>query len=123
MNHIAAWATKNNLLLNKSKTKEIIFTKNKRVVIPSVVEGRERVESLKNLGVTLQSNLTMKDHVTDVISTCTNMVYALNMLRSHGLNQVALQQIFILHFKNFIQNHVCLAGLGWSCRAVGTNTD
>ena len=36
----------------------------------------------------------MKDHVTDVISTCTNMMYALNMLRSHGLNQVALQQIF-----------------------------
>ena len=94
MSHIAAWATENNLLLNKSKTKEIIFAKNKKVVIPPVVDGRERVECLKKLGVTLQSNLTMKDHVTDVISTCTNMVYALNMLRSHGLNQVALQQIF-----------------------------
>ena len=93
MNHIATWATENNLLLNKSKTKGIIFVKNKKVVIPSEVDGRERVGSLKKLGVTLQNNLTMKDHVTDVISTCTNMVCALNILRSHGLNQIFTSKI------------------------------
>ena len=62
--------------------------------MPPAVDGRERVGSLKRLGVILQNNLSMKDHVTDVISTCTNMVYALNMLRSHGLKQDGLQQIF-----------------------------
>ena len=94
INHIATWAAENNLVLNKLKTKEIIFTKNKKVVMPPSVDGRERVGSLKKLRVILQNNLSMKDHVTDVISTCTNMVYALNMLRSHGLKEEGLQQIF-----------------------------
>ena len=30
MSHITTWATENNLLLNKSKTKEIIFAKNNK---------------------------------------------------------------------------------------------
>ena len=62
--------------------------------MPPAVDGRERVGSLKKLGVILQNNLSMEDHVTDVISTCNNMVYALNLLRSHGLKQDGLQKIF-----------------------------
>ena len=59
--------------------------------MPPAVDGRERVGSLKKLGVILQNNISMKEHV---ISTCNNMVYALNLLRSHGLKQDGLKKIF-----------------------------
>jgi hypothetical protein len=48
MDHIGEWAVKNNLILNKSKTKMMIFSKG-RTQPPPPIEGIERVATFKKL--------------------------------------------------------------------------
>ena len=60
LDHIAAWATENNLTLNTSKTKEVIFYDSRRrhsVQSPPLLPGVARQFTLKILGVTLSSHL------------------------------------------------------------------
>ena len=55
LEHIRKWATKNNLTLNRAKTKEILFRANVRpgdnTQIPPACQDIERVTSLVALGV------------------------------------------------------------------------
>ena len=53
-----------------------------------------RVSSIKLLGVTLAENLSMEEHITDVISTSSRALYALRILRSHGMNDADIQTVF-----------------------------
>jgi hypothetical protein len=97
VNNIEAWARTNNLTLNRLKTHEIVFTDTRRrrqVQQPPTIDGIARVTSLKILGVTITSGLSASDHVRGVISTCSQTVYALRVLRAHGMCSEALQAIF-----------------------------
>jgi len=49
---------------------------------------------LKVLGVTLTNGLSVSLHVQNVITTCAQTLYALRVLRAHGLCDSALQIIF-----------------------------
>ena len=63
LHYIKQWATANNLHLNQSKSAEIIFlsrgTRSIHVAPPSLLTGIKRVNSIKALGVTLSSELSM----------------------------------------------------------------
>ena len=85
----------NNLILNKKKTKEIVFhNRGRKPMIPPPTDGIERVTKLVKLGVTIQDSLSMKEHINAVLSSCTNMLYAMNILKMHGLPPSGLQQVF-----------------------------
>jgi hypothetical protein len=45
------------------------------------------------LGVTLQSNLRMDAHISEVLSGCSSSLYALRVLRNHGLPPAALHEV------------------------------
>ena len=94
LENIENWALANNLTLNKSKTKEIIFIKSRNDILPDPTVGIERVTSLKLLGVTLQNKLSMKEHVDSLITKCTNLLYPMNILRAHGMNLDGLQEVY-----------------------------
>ena len=51
---------------------------------PRIVPGAERVNSIRVLGVTISSDLSMTPHLTEVLSSCASSMYALQVLRSHG---------------------------------------
>ena len=74
----------------------MIFTKprdrNKSTVTTLV--GIERVTSLKVLGVTLSGNFSMTEHVAERIASSGQCLYALKILRSHGLDRECTQLIF-----------------------------
>ena len=53
-----------------------------------------RVSSLKVLGVTLTDRLSVTAHVDDVVSSSARSMYAISVLRSHGMETSALQQVF-----------------------------
>jgi len=60
LDHIAAWATENNLTRNTSKTKEVIFYDSRRrhsAQSPPLLPGVASEFTLKILGVTLSSHL------------------------------------------------------------------
>ena len=95
LEQVAFWALKNNLCLNKSKTKEIIFRRARLGQnIPPPTEGIERVSSLKILGVVMQSNLSMNNHIDALLLECINLLYPMNILRSHGMQQNGLYEVF-----------------------------
>ena len=86
LSNITLWAAENNLNLNASKSYEIIFKKPRsRVADPPPTPSITRVTSLKVLGVTLQNNLSMQDHVKNLVSKAGQSMYALKILKSNGL--------------------------------------
>jgi len=97
MDHIGEWAERNNLVLNRSKSAEIVFTdsrKRRSVVPPSPLPDIARVQSLKVLGVTISSSLSLSEHVNSVISSCACSQYAIKVLRAHGLCDTASQEVY-----------------------------
>ena len=86
LKHISAWASENNLKLNETKTRQIVFKRKNcknESVIP--VAGVELVNELKILGCTLQSNLRMEAQVQKIVTKCSQTMYALNKLKVYGL--------------------------------------
>ena len=96
--HIQTWAAENNLMLNCSKSKEIIFTargkRGKSVQLPSPCLDIERVSSQRVLGVIVNDQLTATDHVSNILASCNSLLYALRILRSHGIPDTSLYDVF-----------------------------
>ena len=91
------WSRANNLTLNQAKSVAVIFRDNrKRRFTPSTspLQGIARVTLLKVLGITLSDRLSVTAHVDDEIGSCARSMYAISVLRSHGMEASALQQVF-----------------------------
>src|SRR6218665_1505630 len=73
----------------------IYIRRNKKALPPttSTIAGAERVYSMRVLGVTINQHLTMSDHVDNLIASGASSIYALRMLRSHGLQHKQLQLV------------------------------
>jgi len=85
-------------MLNCSKSKEIIFAargkRGKSVQLPSPCLDVERVSSLRVLGVIVNDQLTATDYVSNILASCNSLLYALRILRSHGIPDTSLHDIF-----------------------------
>ena len=95
------WAEKNNLRLNCAKTKEIVFRpKGKRGTVvaqrrsrPAPCDSNERVSTLTMLGVVLNEQLTAADHVSRLLTSCSRLLYALRVLRNHGVTAESMADV------------------------------
>jgi hypothetical protein len=96
LDNICDWAENNNQKLNRSKSTEIIFFRSKLSSgnLPPVLNGITRVKSLKVLGVTITDKLRVDDHVDITLKHCVQSLYALHVLRTHGLPDKAIQLVF-----------------------------
>ena len=77
---------------------------------PPTLSGIERVDSLKVLGVTVTNSLSASDHIRGVITKCAQTLYALRVLRAHGMCDSALQDIF----RSVIVAKLLYASSAWS---------
>ena len=80
-----------------AKTREIVFRNPRRKTAatpPPSLPGISRDNSLKILGVTITSHLSASDHIRQVVSGSTQLLYALCVLRHHGLTAAGLHTIF-----------------------------
>ena len=92
------WAMANNLLLNTKKSQEMVFRRPRerasgRVVVPELPDVA-RVSSMKILGVVISSNFSMEQHVQTIITSSGQALYALRVLKSHGMSEGSLQSVF-----------------------------
>lgn len=113
MQNVESWASQNNLNLNRSKTSEIVFYNRRRILSyqqPSEVSDIKRTTTIKILGVTFTSNLSMSTHVQNVINSCSQTLYALKTLRVHGLPSDALKNIY----RSVVVAKVMYAACAWS---------
>lgn len=90
---INSWAASNNLRLNQGKSKEMIIQRRREDIQPAALIGLNRVSSMKILGVTLQSDLKVSQHVEEIMASCSGSLHALRVLRTHGLPSVSLQEV------------------------------
>ena len=61
---------------------------------PPPIPGIQRATSLKILGVTITSKLSLSEHVGGVISSCAQSLHAIRVLRYHGMCNSALRTIY-----------------------------
>ena len=99
ISNIEKWGCNNNLRLNTNKPQEIIFVNSKRrdkaaVVPSSTVSGFTQVDEIKMLGVTFSRKFSVSRHINDLLSRCSQSLFALRTLRQHGLPADALQVVF-----------------------------
>ena len=97
--NIQTWADINNLKLNKKKSIEVVFYNSKArkqlsINPPPPLPGIPRAEKIKILGVTLENNFSMQAHVDETVSTCAQSMYALKILRAHGMTTQSLCTVF-----------------------------
>src|SRR5688572_5102796 len=91
---IETWATHNHLKLNANKSREMVFSRRSRgVTLPPPLPGLERVDSMVVLGVTMSSDLRASAHVDRILGSCSSSIYALSVLRAHGLQSAALHTV------------------------------
>ena len=98
MKNVQNWATANNLLLNTKKSQEMVFRRPRkrasgRVEVPEL-PNVARVSSMKMLGVVISSNFSIKQHVQSIITSSGQALYALRVLKSHGMSEGSLQSVF-----------------------------
>jgi len=111
--NIEKWSHNNNLTLNRSKSTEIVFTdpkrKSRQIHPPPPLPDIDRSTSVKILGVTFTNHLSVAQHVHNVTSSCSQHLYALKVLRAHGMCDEALQHVF----RTVIISKICYASSAW----------
>ena len=76
-----------------SKTKELVFYRpdpSRSHIMPSAVDSIEQVKIAKLLGVMFSGtgNLNFDEHVTYVLSICSQRLYLIKLLRSQGMPRI-----------------------------------
>ena len=91
------WFNSNNMLLNESKTKEMIvnFQRNASEPLPIIINDVciERVSSIKVLGVYVSNKLSWTDHVNYICTKSSKRIYNIVILKRSGVKTKDLVQI------------------------------
>ena len=110
--NIQDWACRNKMVINLSKTKEIVFRRphpGKFALSPSIEEV-EIVREAKLLGVILTDNFSFDKHVNFILATCSQRFYLLKLLRDGGMPADKLNVVFCALIVNRIS--YCLSAWG-----------
>jgi hypothetical protein len=86
------WSITNNLPLNDPKTKLMSF--HRKVNIIDNVPGIELVHETTLLGVIIDDKLCFSNHVSSILSTCSQRFYLLKLLRDQGTPISVLNTIY-----------------------------
>ncbi|KAI3369658.1 hypothetical protein L3Q82_024504, partial [Scortum barcoo] len=107
--HLAAWCADNNLLLNTSKTKELIvdFRKVKRETHdPIHINGMavERVSSFKFLGTHISENLSWTTNTSSLIKKAHQRLFFLRTLKKNHLSTAILGNFYRCAIESILTN-------------------
>jgi len=112
VDHVIDWAEIHNLHVNMAKcTEMILYHKGKppQSFPPLLKQGILRVTETKVLGITFTNNLTMNLHVTNLVTKTNQSLYALRILRTHGLDGTQLYMVC----RAYIENRLGYAISAW----------
>jgi len=98
--HIKQWTTLNKMLINMSKTKEIVFRRPsiKHFISSAPISDVAQVSSAKLCSVILQNNLHFDEQITVILKICSQRSYLLIMLRDQGLFKKNMDSVFLVKF-------------------------
>ena len=117
------WCDDHFLLLNVSKTKEVIFYFRNKRPIPTPIsiknENVEIVAKYKYLGVTISEDLSWTEHISRTVSKLNQRLYFLRKLRSFGIDKTILK----LFYTSVIQSVFTFCIASWGGNAAKTDTN
>ncbi|KAI3376472.1 hypothetical protein L3Q82_016933, partial [Scortum barcoo] len=115
--HLTQWCSNNNLVLNTSKTKEVIVDYRRTEHAPLLIHGEavERVNNIKFLGIHITSDLTWSMNTAHLVKKAQQRLFFLRKLKRAGLSP-QLQTNF---YRATIESILCLSAAVWygSCTA------
>ena len=95
---LVGWCKNNNLVLNISKTKEMIidFHKKKTPIHPLFIDGAEvsQAYSVNFLGSTISKDLSWCNNSIDIVKKAQKRMYFLRHLKRFGLSQAILTRFY-----------------------------
>ncbi|KAK3509541.1 hypothetical protein QTP70_001400 [Hemibagrus guttatus] len=105
------WCQRNNLLLNISKTKELIVdfsTKQERNYQTHVINEStvERVDSFRYLSVHITQDLSCSCHINTVVKKARQRLYHLRCLRDFRLYSKVLRNFYSCTIENILTGHI-----------------
>lgn len=109
--NILKWSAENKMNLNILKTKEIVFHRPhpNNLSLPDPMPSINRVMQGKLLGVIFSTNLKFDEHVTNILTQCSQRTYLLKVLRQQGL---PLKQLAVI-YQALIVSRIAYAVSAW----------
>uniref|UniRef100_A0A3P9JDD6 Reverse transcriptase domain-containing protein n=1 Tax=Oryzias latipes TaxID=8090 RepID=A0A3P9JDD6_ORYLA len=111
--HLENWCERNNLLLNVSKTKELIVDfatkqKQRRNYQTPVIDKSpvERVNSFRYLGVHITQDLSWSCHINTVVKKARQRLYHLRRLRDFRLPSVVLRNFYSCTIESILTGNI-----------------
>ena len=109
--NLTSWCKENNLLLNVTKTKEMImdFRRSKRTPhLPITINATpvEIVDSYKYLGVHISGDLTWSAHVSALIKRTQGTLFHLRRLRKHTKSPALLKAFYSATVESVLANSI-----------------
>jgi len=93
--HTLSLAKENKLQINQLKTKEMIFSKPKPIFnYFQTFDDIELVSKFKYLGILIDNKLNFSNHITNILTICSQRLYLMRNLKLQGLNIDCLECIF-----------------------------
>ena len=90
---IKLWAKRNKIIINASKTKEIVFHRpNPRVIVDKPVI--EMIKETELLAVIFSDSFHVDTHVNYILKICSQHSYIMRMLRDQGITANQLNIVF-----------------------------
>ena len=107
---VRAWCEDHNLILNTSKTKEMVVNFTHTPTTPLQISGTsiDSVETFKYLGVTFDSKMCFKDHVDTIVAKCNTRLYLLRTYSTFGATAAQMLRMF---------NSMVLSVITYACQA------
>jgi hypothetical protein len=96
LDNIETWSLSNNQKLNVAKSSELIVWRrpNKNNLVSPPTSGIKRVTEVNMLGVIIDQHLNFSQHLTHTISSASQSLYALKVLKNFGQESAALSRVF-----------------------------
>lgn len=112
ISHIENWAMNCNLKLNRSKTKEIVFTRPRfnKFLLPPPLPNIERVTTICILGITITDDFSCSPHVDKILHKGHQLLYGFKLLKAHGLRGHDLHNVAT----SLLRSTIFYASPAWS---------
>ncbi|KAM7373781.1 hypothetical protein PAMA_022061 [Pampus argenteus] len=109
---LVSWCVANNLLLNTSKTKELIidYRKKRTEISPLNISGQsvERVTNFRFLGVSIEDNLTWSANTSELLKKSQHRLYFLRTLRKSNITQRLLICFYRATIESIMTYCICI---------------
>ena len=112
VDNIASWCDKNYLIINSSKTKELLFTNQRHQPNPEPLTIKqidiERVEKYKYLGTIVTSKLKFSDNTNLVIDKLSKRLYIMKRLSKLGVSPKTIKLAYEAFIESVISFHLAI---------------